>query len=106
MEVRGTIKTNKSGKITIDIPSERIKKSQQVKITLAPDVKVLARFTDLSKVQPGDAVEVRSGTEQEPGVVMPRELIVTLANPLVPEEKPDKKGPAARKTTAKNSSDK
>ncbi len=106
MEVRGTIKTNKSGKITIDIPSERTKKSQQVRITLAPDVKVLARFTDLSNVQPGDAVEVPSGTEQEPTLVLPRKVIVTLANPLVPAEPTDKKTPAGRKTTAKSSSDK
>jgi hypothetical protein len=33
---------------------------------------------------------------------MPRELIVTLANPLVPAEK---KGPTSRKATAKSSSD-
>jgi hypothetical protein len=106
MEVRGTIKTNKNSKMTIDIPSEHTKKNQQVKVTLAPDIKVLARFTDLALVQPGDAVEVPSGTEQEPTLVLPRKVIVTLANPLVAAEKTDKKSPTVRKTTAKSGSDK
>jgi hypothetical protein len=106
MDVRGTIKTNKSGKMTIEIHSEHTKKNQTVRITLAPDAKVLVRFTDLAKVQPGDAVEVPSGTEQDPGVVLPRKVVVTLANPLPPEEKADKKTSAGRKTAAKSTSDK
>jgi hypothetical protein len=99
MEVRGTIKAIKNGKLTVDVPSQR--NPQQVKITLAPDVKVLAHFTDLSMVRPGDAVDVPWAMELDPVLLVPQSVKVTLANPLV-AEKTTKKAPAGRKTTAKS----
>lgn len=101
MDIRGTIKTNKAGKMTIDIPSERTKKSQLVKVTLAPDIKILAKFNDLSMVQEGDDVDVPYGMEIDPVLIIPRKMKITLANPLAPSEK---KGPASRKTTTAKSS--
>jgi hypothetical protein len=99
MEVRGTIKTIKNGKATIDVPSQR--NPQQVKITLAPDIKVLAHFTDLSMVRPGDEVNVPWAMELDPVLLVPQSLKVTMANPLV-AEKTAKKSAAGRKTTAKS----
>ena len=100
MEVRGTIKTNKNGKVTINVPSQR--NPQQVKLTLAPDVKVLAHFTDLTMVRPGDEVNVPWAMELDPVLLVPQSLKITMANPLV-ADKTTKKAPAARKTTAKSS---
>jgi uncharacterized protein YdbL (DUF1318 family) len=100
MEVRGTIKTNKNGKMTINVPSQR--NPQQVKITLAPDLKVLAHFTDLAMVRPGDEVNVPWAMEIDPVLLAPQSVKITMANPLV-ADKTTKKAPAARKPTAKSS---
>jgi hypothetical protein len=86
--------------MTVDVPSERTKKSTLIKLTLAPDAKILAHFDDLSMVQEGDEVDMPYGTEIDPVLVMPRKLKITLANPLAPSEK---KGPVRKTTTAKTS---
>ena len=101
MEVRGTIKTNKNSRMTIEVKSVATKKTETVKVVLAPDIKVAARFTNLERVTPGDTVEVPSGTESEPGVVRPRSLKITLAKPLVAEEA-DTKPKTTRKTSTKS----
>lgn len=99
MDVRGSIKANKNGKMTVEVPSERAKKSQQVKITLAPDAKVLVHFTELAAVQPGDEVDVPQALERDPVLLIPmRKFTVKMANPLVSE----KKSAAGRKATAKS----
>jgi hypothetical protein len=99
MEVRGTIKTNKNGKMAIEVPSERTKKITLVKVTLAPDTKLSALFHDLSMVKEGDEVDVPYATEDGSGIVIPHKMKVTLANPLTAG---DKKLPSAGKTTAKS----
>lgn len=85
-EVRGTIKTNRNGKLTITAAEKT------VKATLAPDAKIKVLVSDLSFVQAGDSVSVQ-GIEPIPGEVHAQTLRVTMSKPLEPkkEEGPKKR---------------
>lgn len=105
--VRGTIKQNKNGTLTVTVPGKpnilpngrtaAAAPAKTIKATLAPDAKIKVLVSEISWAQVGDEASVQ-GIEAFPGEVRARTLKITMAKPLEPkaDESPTRKRTAKR----------